>query len=451
MENMVVHVIGAGYGECIIIEFPDRSVGIIDPYSGTGRGVDNNERPEFHPIIRLLENAIKPTAIRFVAITHPHADHCMGAACLLRHFEDAIQKFWIWPGFPFDGTMKYLLWLKSQNRQEDTEVELKLPPGTILKELHEIKEWFENHKDKVVYFAPGKNVEIPMNSSKESVHFCFLAPTDRFLTDLFDWLGPWSRIRFSGNKFIIPCDQLPSEPNLNHLSAVMILSWEKAKLLFCGDAETKTWEQILGAGTENDHRKNLEAGWVKISHHGSDSGYNKQFLSLIKISNPVGVLTPFYRGRKDKRLPTVKGLSDMYPCFRVICSTCLDKCKHIEGWERFKITGSTEMENLPASWMAQITQQPELLKAFATFPEKDLDGWDSDDFELPTKWYCDILKNPKLIELFRPHVREKVESAVDVLLRGPEHKFRVSYSFDDNGQPVPIKHRNGAGVYAPAS
>jgi hypothetical protein len=347
--------------------------------------------------------------------------------------------------------MKYLLWLKRQNRQEYTEGELGLPSGSILKELHEVKKWVEEHKDKVAYFAPGRYDEILMNNDKGKVCIRFLAPTDRFLSDLFGWLDPiWSQIRFRGNECIIPCDQLPSEPNLNHLSAVMVLSWKKARLLLCGDAETKTWEQIPVTGSELDNRNDVVVGWVKISHHGSDNGYNQKFLSSLKVLKPVGVLTPFYRGQEEKRLPSAKGLSDLHPCFRTICSTCLEKCKHIDGWRNLEIVGTTEMEVLPTSWVAQITLQPELLKALASFPEKELQGWNAEDFELPTAWFGDILKNPELVRLFRPSVRDKVESAVDVTLKGPEHRFRVSYSFDDNGQPIPISLKNGAGIYAPA-
>lgn len=82
--DLAVTVFDVGHGDAILIRFPDRSVGIIDCCTdGHGR----------NPLLDALREMGSPH-IRFVCLTHPHADHCRGLPEILDEYSGQIDQFW---------------------------------------------------------------------------------------------------------------------------------------------------------------------------------------------------------------------------------------------------------------------------------------------------------------------------------------------------------------------
>ncbi|MDP4118510.1 MAG: ComEC/Rec2 family competence protein, partial [Bacillota bacterium] len=72
-------------------------------------------------------------------------------------------------------------------------------------------------------------------------------------------------------EFVAPNSQEYSD--LNNYSAVLLLTYDKKRFLFAGDAQAKS---------ENEIKTNISADVLKVGHHGSDTSTTEKFLQKVK-------------------------------------------------------------------------------------------------------------------------------------------------------------------------
>lgn len=119
-----VHVLGPGYGESVILEFPDKTVGVIDVFREPQGAV---------PVIDFLEKHFDRPTVRFIAVTHPHADHCVGLSDLVDRYR--AEEFFVFDTFQDASLFSFLKALWKHGSRDVVEKALDLPTGATSLEL----------------------------------------------------------------------------------------------------------------------------------------------------------------------------------------------------------------------------------------------------------------------------------------------------------------------------
>lgn len=212
LPNLKIHVLPIGHGDCIIIEFPDKSWAVIDCGAKT-----NNFYPASIASTYIYQKSLKDSYIRFVLVTHPDTDHDGGIYDFMSH-----------------------------------------PPRDIHAFYYSVKRLVDTDES----FGILQYTEEAENLYKQNIlkDFRSLKAGDCIPTNIFDLsikvLGPSKRHidLFSNN--------LKSSINRNRLSLVVQISYGSNTVLLCGDATIDALKDIFGSERIDFHNV------VKFPHHG---------------------------------------------------------------------------------------------------------------------------------------------------------------------------------------
>jgi len=233
----------SGQGETIAITFPNGGLGIVDAHPSTG-----SRAP--------IEEIIKGKYIHFVCLTHPHADHALDLAKVLKS-KNRISEFW--------HTISDIRLLAN------SKLSLKSYPArhqSLIKEIRsELAEKIldvlvaaiERHKKDPSFF---KNISNETVSTKiDDVEIYCLNPSRE---DINKYL------RSTQNKIEGAAYEKTDE---NKTSVVLALKYGKSVVLLSADALIGNWRNIIklyGA------LKFPKAGLMKIPHHGSLNAFSRR-------------------------------------------------------------------------------------------------------------------------------------------------------------------------------
>jgi hypothetical protein len=123
----------------------------------------------------------------------------------------------------------------------------------------------------------------------------------------------------------------------NTISIGLRITFGRAKVLLGGDIEKEGWRSVLG---ENRH-EDLASHFVKISHHGSRTGYCPELwpvLSSRGSARPIAALTPY----KRFRLPDPGALDHIRGHARAIHSA--SRSGHTEHTEHWRIAALAKLK-----------------------------------------------------------------------------------------------------------
>ena len=98
--------------------------------------------------------------------------------------------------------------------------------------------------------------------------------------NLFSENSSSSEISFDGLTATIYYTGSCAKENINNFSAIVVLRLGKAKVVVCGDNEKESFEQLMKDEEFKDAVK--DACVLVAAHHGRDSGYYEEFVSLVK-------------------------------------------------------------------------------------------------------------------------------------------------------------------------
>ena len=230
-SRLGIHVIGPRYGECVVLELPDGTIAVVDCFA---------DRHGIPSLIGFLHQRFPTlTRLRFLAITHPHADHCWGASRLAREFD--LDEFSIFSPFPAGLVQHYYDALKRLGTCDAVEQALELPAGAISLELlsldERISELWRRRRLPIRYFGPrsftlcGGRLSIHMLIPGDKAKFVYNGQLDQaakaLLTD-----GP--KLRASGN--------LPQVDH-NLASGGMLIEYGQTRILLMADGEEPLWQE----------------------------------------------------------------------------------------------------------------------------------------------------------------------------------------------------------------
>lgn len=257
---------GPSTGESIAIRLPDASWGLVDCYIPPkvhGTGV-----LEF-----FAEQQVEELA--FFCITHPHADHYLGAEKIFQRYAGKIKQIWQWDGFSGrEMQAKLIAAAEVKAIQHDPEAR-KLARGF----LDVIMALDTARKEVAAYrrvAAPLTLLETPLYKISA------IRPDNNLIADVEGKLQ--NMIVEDGN---LVFDEEEGSL-LNSLSIVLLLEFGAAKVLLLGDAEDPTHPLI----------SDIPESCIKIAHHGSKGGLGVESFACPpreQCSIDCLVITPYVR------------------------------------------------------------------------------------------------------------------------------------------------------------
>jgi hypothetical protein len=438
-DRIGIHVLGPGYGESIVCELPDGQLGVIDSYLPKipGQGVCGFLRN------RLGFGGPGRERLRFLAVTHPHADHCAGLQGLLACGADAL---WPYATVGSAGLAEYYKLvldevMRQRLEQDWIERELQLPPDTVLNSILLLREEVRRRTA-----ARGPMTALPLNSSESVLPLCggrvkvtFITPGNRswrrhefrvsdavaVLTALaLNRVGGgsiWSRFLTSVQTAlgrILPRPLKARAPDVrpNLISGSMLLRYGKTRILLMADAERPLWRDWEA---ERQRRRRLRrvkgVHLVKVAHHASDNGYHAAlYASACSGTRPVAVLTPFQRG--ESPLPSTAGLNNIIGHASAIA--CTSRHALPPDHPTFPV-------GVPPGWAVAMMHQPRLR---LLLPPPFGKAGVPPDVALSPEMITGRVEDPNLNRWLH---RDVGGTTGDIL---PDYdEFRVSFYFDDRG------------------
>src|ERR1043166_1356414 len=449
-ETLAIHVIGTGYGESAIVEFPDRSVAIIDSIGCKTRpSWEAGSSSDDHPIIRFIEDFIRPPKIRFVLLTHPHADHCLGIGHLVRHFGARLERVILSSALLQTHTARFQRLIIEQTRnliRDPTESLLGLKAGRVALELTCLEDEFNRLKRK----RPELRRRYWQGDS-EAISFGDIGVRISPLTPGSDALHSLSQQVEKAHTFLAAnlaataaaCDAAVNlnkypHPDYNLASVAVCIGWQKAQIVLSADAFDSVWDEAFDDWSVGDRPHRLlecePMCMLKVGHHGSREWRGEKLGDFLNYSKcGMAVVTPFRHG--SVALPTPEAIHELSQATTKIAATVRQAAIDSTGlsWD----APSSPKPLPPARWLEFVRQNPR----YAVLLSSDL----QQETDLPTPpqpWLDDIRKQPELARCLPELLRQE----------RPEHDNRVSFHFDAAGNHMQGLDYFGSatGIFRPA-
>jgi hypothetical protein len=319
----------------VVLELPDGQFGVIDCYCDPfGRSAT----------LDFLRRRFDARSLLFVAITHPHADHCAGVGRLLE--EMPAEELWVFEAIQCQDLYHYYYQLFNRGEKDSVEVDLDLKRGATFEEILGLRKRFVALARKR---SPGS--EVRLIRSKVAFEICNRALRFRFLTP-----GDKSLVNYRERLFF---GSLTTSVNPNLASGTMLIEYGRTRLLLMADAEAALWNDwsheqgtALGLEVESVH-------FIKVAHHGSLNGYHAQlYRGACEESVPLAVVTPFTRSRMP--LPSRDGIDRLRSHLSQIVCTNRQAAERSTGYRWKESSSSRRPPSLPAEWAVEIARDPRL-------------------------------------------------------------------------------------------
>jgi beta-lactamase superfamily II metal-dependent hydrolase len=316
-EDIEVHVFGGKRGESIAIRLPGEQWGVIDSYAKRRTEPNSNATARF-----LSDRGI--SKIRFLCLTHPHADHYRGINQLIEAFDP--DDIWIFGATTHrDLHERVAIILKSQAESSN------LPDGgSATEEVGELVEFLDRVRDR--FRDHGRNpqlrvirlqLEQPLLKlpADPPVVMTALAADGRSVLLYEESLTKC----FSAQQGFL-ADKVPSV-NHNLIAGGVLLEYGQARLIFGSDMEVEAWGEAVKVF---EPAGRLQSCLVKVSHHGSENGFcDGLWLRMSPNKSAIAVLTPYV----SQGLPSPKGLTEVQRHAKRTFSASLSAASLSNDWK----------------------------------------------------------------------------------------------------------------------
>ncbi len=299
--KLEVHVIGADEGESIVLGLPNDEWGVVDCCAGDLSDENTN------PTLRYLRNR-GIGRLAFVCMTHPHVDHYRGISQLLTAFNP--ECFWF-PSAMTGSELELILRHELFDAKKSGSLGKTENARELLKIFGLVKDQkIRSGKPKIPKRAGTGTSLYPTRADENAIlRISALAPSTR------------QAIRYESKlKNCFDADhRLKSSLELsdhNWISMALLVTFGETRVVLAGDVEENGWNDVL----EEIEGASLSCHAVKISHHGSKTGYCDNLWSKFARERlPISILTPF----KRHRLPRQEAIQHIRPFVDRISCACL--------------------------------------------------------------------------------------------------------------------------------
>ncbi len=311
-----IYVFGSIEGESIVLHLPNGKWGVVDSFAPSLKD------PSTNPAFGLLRQK-NVTELEFLCLTHPHDDHFRGMSQLLKGF--SVKQFWTFIGPDPQDISLLKSYFLAEAQQADR---------TVFKEsAEELASVFDLVEqagiDRQTVISRRAMYPVPRNSVF-NVEIWGLAPTD-------------DRARIYKKSLMNSLFKNPAKveamPHAKHntISIGLRIRFGQAKVLLGGDVEKEAWNSVLREHPQED----LVSHFVKISHHGSTTGYCPELWTVLSNQGscrPIAALTPY----KRFKLPDPAALEHIQDHVRSIHSA--SRSGHAERTETWRIVALAKLK-----------------------------------------------------------------------------------------------------------
>ncbi len=417
-----IHILGPRYGESIILELPDGTIGVIDSFASSGT----------HPVIAFLEATFPAlTGLRFLAITHPHADHCYRVVEILNRF--GTDEIWVFHPFPSGQVQNYYTALAKHGRRDRVEAALDLPVGSVAESLLQLHNWVRRPvRHGTLHFRrfTGEQPFARFCEGRLRVHY--LTPVSQAQFIYADDVEQCARRMFEDGATLRPADEL-SAPDHNLTSSTILIEYGQTRILLMADAECPRWQEWLATEPAMDLLRPVD--FIKVSHHGSANGCHQPLYQRLAYSTrTLAVVTPFNHGKVS--LPSTEGIRAIRPHVRDLYCTNYGLAQASTGlpWEPVL---PLPFPHLPLRWASMIRNRQEL--AALLVPEAGGIVVPDSQPVVPRTWVTDCQRSPELWRVLRPELRPPIVS-------GPAcTDYIISAWYDNRSTLLDLRVGSGAG------
>ena len=293
-EQLKVHVLNAGEGDSILIEFPNNIWGIVD----SNRKHKESTIPALE-FLKKMEKLNRLDKIAFVALTHPHFDHFRGLYHIIEAFKSKIERFWDF-GVKVKPIAKYFYRIYGDDEEKQRADEFYQLYELILsmraERRTEGKRFYDNCSSFKLMLTLSPNIDV-----------IALSPSGE---DQEDYMSKIS---------LYDADKLPSGVrglDHNKVSSILLIRFYQHFIILGSDADKEIWGRILqdercislrDASFMVHHTDYLKSHIVKVSHHGSTTGLHPELWQTLSIPG-VTVAVVSADGTVNPRKETVMSL-----------------------------------------------------------------------------------------------------------------------------------------------
>jgi beta-lactamase superfamily II metal-dependent hydrolase len=284
-KELSIAVFGPGEGEAIVIRLPDGSVGVVDGCREPDSGDPVRE------LLTKLENAMpdpRSFRLRFVCLTHPHADHYRGLGRLIEAYAGRIDHLWTVTHSTPQYEKALPAWLELIQAGS-------APDSADLGGLQRVLNRFHDEKQRVQRANPNGFSHLSHNKQLLSmqgvvghdlrVEAC--GPAD---DDLDEALKQLVAILIEADK----TRAVPRGHDPNLTSGALLVRWGKAAVLLAGDLlrgdkPHSGWQR---ARQQIDYPVQV----VNVAHHASAEAHDDGLWANMRPA--LAIVTPFKHGKK---------------------------------------------------------------------------------------------------------------------------------------------------------
>ncbi len=299
-SELQVHVLNAGYGESILLRTPDGRWGVVDCYTR------QLEEPEANPTVRFLRDQ-GVDELAFVCLTHPHDDHFRGLHHLFECF--TVNEFWRF-GAQNIGLLLGYLKLDALRWKKYREGDRRRKRADLFRQTLEIARQRSGKVTRVSGVNLLDQATVLTGDGPVPFDIRSIAPAgnaaDRYDQALQDHVSEDFELR----------GDLRYQRH-NEISIALVVRFGESCIVLGGDVEAAGWREAQEGRTCPP----LCATAIKVSHHGSPTGYCDGLWERFASGGgegPVAVVTP----SRKHRLPTLEALQDIGKHAGQVVVTC---------------------------------------------------------------------------------------------------------------------------------
>lgn len=332
-EPIEVHVFGAKIGESIAVRLPGGLWGVVDTYTPT------INQPDTNPLIKFLtERMVRH--LGFLCLTHPHDDHYRGMSYLLETYRP--DRVWLFGSAThrqlYSKVASVLKAAAKSRHVDDGDSENTDELVRILDRIQ--NDWSDENRTPRLEVCrlqlKSPLLELP---GKPPVFITALGASGGRAMKYENTL-----VRCFTPNLECLAEELP-RVNHNMISAGLLIEYGQARIVLGGDIESEAWTETM----QNLPSERLNSNLVKVSHHGSRTGYCdglwKQFSPK---GTAVAVITPYSK----QGLPSLEGLNHISENAGITLTTSISATSLATNWD--KIALDTRFQGISADAMVTL-------------------------------------------------------------------------------------------------
>lgn len=339
-QDLEVHIFGNGIGESIVLRLPDGGWGVVDVY------VPSLDDPKSSSAFRLLSDRGVKT-LKFLCMTHADSDHYRGMTCFLDEFK--VEQFWIFAETsPKDIYRKIAIVLKTNAETLNSAIRTGAieDADEFTKIMKSVRNLRESQKLELKLLSLGLPLyRVPSSNSRAEFRITALGPHGNLVSDYNQ------QIEKAFSDVVSPSYLRPRTLNHNLASGALLIQFGQSTIVLGGDMESEGWAYVLSYSAST---LRLGAQLVKVSHHGSVTGYCSRLWEdhLSRGKSATAVITAFSR----HRLPRPEGLKHISGNSRQVFTTSLTAIKLPSGAVTVNYPKKSSFRGFPPETIALLDQ-----------------------------------------------------------------------------------------------